>query len=158
MATYFNRIESPSLIYDLATYRYENTNTEARYFGAEFSFNATLGARLLIDQQLTFTETEEGDLRYLPNVSSQTRLTYNFSQGWSADLGSQLIGKRFGLDNVTVLNQYQLINFSITRELKNLPIRFFLHFTNLFNVDYIEIEGYATRGRNLLGGLRYRIL
>ena len=158
VATYFNRIESPSLIYDLATYRYENTNTEARYFGAEFSFNATLGARLLIDQQLTFTETEEGDLRYLPNVSSQTRLTYNFSQGWSADLSSQLIGKRLGLDNVTVLDQYQLINFSITRELKNLPIRFFLHFTNLFNVDYIEIEGYATRGRNLLGGLRYRIL
>ena len=78
--------------------------------------------------------------------------------GWSADLSSQLIGKRFGLDNVSVLDQYQLINFSITRELKNLPLRFFLHVTNLFNVDYTEIEGYATRGRNLLGGVHYRIL
>jgi len=141
----------------LATYRYENANAEARYFGAEFSFNATLGANLLIDQQLTFTETDEGDLRYLPNVSSQTRLTYNFSEGWSADLSSQLIGKRFGLDNVTVLDQYQLINLSVSRELKKHPVRFFLHFTNLFNVDYIEIEGYASRGRNLIGGLRYRI-
>lgn len=156
-ATYFNRIESPSLIYDLATYRYENATAEARYFGAEFSFNATLGSKLLLDQQLTFTETEKGDLRYLPKASAQTRLAYTFSEGWTVDLSMQLVGKRFGLDNVTVLDPYQLVNFSIKRELKKLPIKLFLHLTNLFNKEYIEIEGYATRGRNLLAGLNYRI-
>lgn len=154
-STYFNRIESPTLIYDLATYRYENANDKARYFGAEVTLSGSVGANFSLDHQMTFTETRDGDLRYLPNFSSQTRLSYLFSKTWNVSLSTQIIGSRFGLDNTTVLDAYQLINFSVVHQLDTIPLQLFVHGTNLFNEDYIEIEGYATRGRNLVAGFRY---
>ena len=36
-ATYFNRLESPSLIYDLTSYRYENSISDARIMGQNLS-------------------------------------------------------------------------------------------------------------------------
>jgi vitamin B12 transporter len=154
-STYFNRIESPTLIYDLATYRYENANDKARYFGAEVTLSGSVGANFSLDHQMTFTETRDGDLRYLPNFSSQTRLSYLFSKTWNVSLSTQIIGSRFGLDNTTVLDAYQLINFSVVHQFDTIPLQLFVHGTNLFNEDYIEIEGYATRGRNLVAGFRY---
>ena len=153
--TYFNRIESPSLIYDLATYRYENANDEARYYGVEAILSGSIGSKLMLDHQMTFTETRDGDLRYLPNFSAQTRLAYSFSKVWSINFGGQFVGKRFGLDNTTVLEAYQLINTSFFYQFEKTPLKLFLHATNLFNEAYVEIEGYATRGRNVVVGLNY---
>lgn len=156
-SSYFNRLESPSLIYDLATYRYENAESQARYYGAEVALSGSIGSHLRLDQQMTFTETKDGDLRYLPRFSSQTRLSYHIIEQWNIDLSAQLIGKRFGLDNISLLDAYQLINMSTRYQFKNTSLHVFLHATNLFNVNYVEIEGYATRGRNLILGLNYRL-
>ena len=153
--TYFNRIESPSLIYDLATYRYENATDQARYYGVEVVLSGSIGSKLMLDHQMTFTETRDGDLRYLPNFSAQTRLSYSFSKVWSVNFGGQFVGKRFGLDNTTVLKAYQLVNASVFYQFKNTPLKLFFHTTNLFNENYVEIEGYATRGRNVVVGLNY---
>jgi vitamin B12 transporter len=153
--TYFNRIESPSLIYDLATYRYENATDQARYYGVETVLSGSIGSKLMLDHQMTFTETRDGDLRYLPNFSAQTRLSYSFSKVWSVNFGGQFVGKRFGLDNTTVLEAYQLVNASVFYQFKNTPLKLFFHTTNLFNENYVEIEGYATRGRNVVVGLNY---
>ena len=91
----------------------------------------------------------------LPNFSSQSRLSYSFLQSWNANLTMQLFGKRFGLDNITVLDAYQLLNLSISYQFENIPLKLFVHATNVLNTDYIEIEGYATKGRNLVVGIRY---
>ena len=155
--TYFQRKENPSLIYDLASYRYENVNQEAVYSGFEFQASVFLGSKLKLNQQLTYTESENGDLRYLPKLSSQTELNYLFLEGWQTNLSLQSIGKRFALDNETLLKGYDLLNFSIQHKLKKIPLRLLLHATNLFNTKYIEIEGYSTRGRNIIVGLNYLI-
>ena len=106
---------------------------------------------------MTFTYTKDGDLRNLPNFSSVTRLNFKFSENFNFDLNTQIVGERLGLDNKTILDNYQLINLSFSYIFKNKSTRLFLHVTNLFNENYIEIEGYATRGRNMIGGLSYRL-
>lgn len=155
--TYFNRLETPSLIYDLTSYRYENSISDARYYGAEFILNGNMSKKINLDHQMTFTYTKDGDLRNLPNFSSITRLNFKYSENLNFDLNTQIVGKRFGLDSETILDNYQLVNLSFSYFFKNKSTRLFLHVTNLFNVDYIEIEGYATRGRNIVGGLSYRL-
>ncbi|MBF12029.1 MAG: hypothetical protein CMC63_07530 [Flavobacteriaceae bacterium] len=157
VSTYFNRLESPSLIYDLSTYRYENANDKARYYGVEASVSGSLALRWNFNHQMTFTQTQDGDLRYLPNFSSLTHLSYKISKNWNADLSGQLIGRRFGLDNQTILDEYQLINISLIYQFKSTPLKLFLHGTNLFNSKYVEIEGYATQGRNFVAGLNYQL-
>jgi outer membrane cobalamin receptor len=68
----------------------------------------------------------------------------------------QAIGKRFGLDNATVLNGYALFHLSYKNELKNLPLTYSIHATNIFNARYVEIEQYSSRGRNVIVALNYR--
>ncbi|MFQ3341287.1 MAG: vitamin B12 transporter [Flavobacteriaceae bacterium] len=153
--THFKRKENPSLIYDMSTYRYENANEEASYTGIEVQFSGLITPKLKLHQNITFTETEKGDLRYLPKFSSQTEFSYNVSNQWFMSLRIQAIGKRFGLDNETVLHGYELVNFSLRHQVKEIPLIIFAHATNLFNTNYVEIEGYTTRGRNLIAGLSY---
>ena len=155
--TYFQRKENPSLIYDLGTYRYGNSTNEALYKGVEMQFLGKLSPHMKWNSQITFTETENGDLRYLPKWSSQSELSYSIADNWSMNLSLQTIGKRFGLDNNTVLNTYELMNLSIYHQFKKIPIQIVVHATNVFNADYVEIEGYATRGRNFVAGLTYRL-
>lgn len=155
-ATYFYRNENPSLIYDLSTYRYENAQQNATYYGMEFQFLGLLSDHFQWNQQATFTATKEGDLRYLPKFSSQTALSYSLNPKRQISLRLQAIGKRFGLDNATVLNGYALFHLSYKNELKNLPLTYSIHATNIFNARYVEIEQYSSRGRNVIVALNYR--
>jgi vitamin B12 transporter len=79
-----------------------------------------------------------------------------FNTSRQLNLRFQATGKRFGLDNETELKGYALMHLSFQNNLKNLPLTYFLHITNLFNTDYVEIEKYTTRGRNFVLGLNYR--
>jgi vitamin B12 transporter len=156
-STYFQRVEDPSLIYDLSTYRYENANENARYNGVEAQISGSFSDKIKINNQLTFTQTKNGDLRYLPRFSSQTQISYDFHAQWQTNLSFQAIGERFGLDNETLLSAYQLLNFSLQYTFRKTPLRLFLQATNLLNVTYVEIENYTTRGRNVLGGFTLRL-
>ena len=156
-STYFHRVEDPSLIYDLSTYRYENANENARYNGVEAQISGSFSDKIKINNQLTFTQTKNGDLRYLPRFSSQTQISYDFHAQWQTNLSFQAIGERFGLDNETLLSAYQLLNFSLQYTFRKTPLRLFLQATNLLNVTYVEIENYTTRGRNVLGGFTLRL-
>ena len=153
---YFNRFENPSLIYDLATYRYGNANQEARYTGAEVQLNFRISDRLQWDHQLTYIQTKNGDLRYLPKFSTHTALHVQLSKAfqWTTDL--ETIGKRFGLDNTTVLAAYALWDMRINYRFPKRAANLFLTATNLFNTRFVEIEGYATLGRNWVMGINYR--
>jgi len=155
-ATYFYRNENPSLIYDLSTYRYENAQEEATYSGMEIQFSGSLADKLRLNQQTTFTSTKDGDLRYLPKFSSQTALTYSFNTNRQLSLRFQAVGERFGLDNTTLLKGYELFHLSFKNDLKNIPLTFSIHATNIFNANYVEIEQYSTRGRNFVVALTYR--
>ena len=155
--TYFNRLEAPSILYNLQSYRYENNPGKARFFGLEVLLKGALSKKWTLDHQMTFTDSKEGDMRYLPKFSSATFISFTPTRLFKISFNTQLIGKRVGLDNTTLLDQYQLVNLSLFYKMEHLPLKFFLHGTNLFNSSYIEIEGYATRGRNFVGGIVYRI-
>jgi vitamin B12 transporter len=154
-ANYFQRNETPSLLYDLSSYRYENSDEDITYSGLEFQLSGLITSKFKFNQNITLIETEEGDLRYLPRFSSQTELSYDVSNHLFMSLRLQAIGKRFGLDNETILNRYELVNFSVRHNVKETPLSIFIHVINLFNAKYTEIEGYSTRGRNLIAGLSY---
>ena len=155
-STYFYRNENPSLIYDLSSYRYENAQEDATYSGLEIQFSGALTNKIRLNQQATFTSTKDGDLRYLPKFSSQTALTYKLDVNRLLSLRFQAVGERFGLDNETVMEGYELFHLSFQNKIKNLPLTFFIHATNIFNMEYVEIEQYATRGSNFIAGFRYR--
>ena len=155
-STYFYRNENPSLIYDLSSYRYENAKKDATYSGLELQLSGTLTDKFRIDQQATFTATQDGDLRYLQKFSSQTAVTYALNANRQFSLRFQAVGERFGLDNETILDAYELLHLSYQNKLKNIPLTFFIHATNILNAKYVEIEQYTTRGRNLIAGLNYR--
>lgn len=152
---YFYRNENPSLIYDLSSYRYENAQKDATYQGLEFQITGKFSEKLNIDIQSTYTSTQDGDLRYLPKFSSQSALVYLINTKRQVNVRVQTIGKRFGLDNTTVLEPYTLLHLSFQNKLERIPLQFFFHVTNLLNANYIEIENYTTRGRNFILGLNY---
>lgn len=152
---YFYRNENPSLIYDLSSYRYENAQQDATYKGFEVQVTGKLAKKLKIDLQSTYTNTQDGDLRYLPKFSSQSALVYLINTKRQVNIRLQSTGKRFGLDNTTVLEPYTLLHLSFQNKLERIPLQFFFHATNLLNTDYIEIENYTTRGRNFILGLNY---
>ena len=154
-ANYFQRNETPSLLYNLSSYRYENSDEDITYNGLEFQLSGLITSKLKFNQNITLIETEKGDLRYLPRFSSQTELSYDVSNHLFMSLRLQAVGKRFGLDNETILNRYELVNFSVRHNVKETPLSIFIHAINLFNAKYIEIEGYSTRGRNLIAGFSY---
>ena len=95
-------------------------------------------------------------MRYLPKFSSQTAVIYALNANRQFSLRFQAVGERFGLDNETVLDAYEILHLSYQNKLKNIPLTFFIHATNILNAKYVEIEQYTTRGRNLIAGLNYR--
>jgi outer membrane cobalamin receptor len=122
----------------------------------EIQFSGSLTAKLRLNQQATFTSTNDGDLRYLPKFSSQTSLSYSLNTNRQLSLRFQAVGERFGLDNITLLEGYELFHLSYNNDLKNIPLTFSIHATNIFNAKYVEIEQYTTRGRNFIVALNYR--
>lgn len=152
---HFRRTQNPSLIYDLSTYRYENMQEKAIYYGWEIEGSGKLAQKLNFNQNITFTQAQNGDLRYLPRLSSHTYLNYAFNLRWSSSIRLQMIGERFGLDRKTILEPYQLLHLSFQRQWTHVPLTLHFHITNLLNANYIEIEGYSTRGRNAVLGVNY---
>ncbi|MDA0792246.1 MAG: TonB-dependent receptor [Bacteroidetes bacterium] len=153
---YFKRNENPSLVYDLNTYRYQNSTVEANYFGSEFQASGRLTPKLSLNQQITLTETEGGDLRNLPCISAQTLAVYQLATEWNLSGRWQMVGKRLNLNQIKELDPYQLLHLSIQKTWKQHPLVAYLHLTNLLNTSYVELEGYTSRGRNLVLGIQYR--
>ena len=154
---FFNRKESPSLIYDLATFRYGNATETAIYRGVEMEFGITLSKNAKVDLNYTFTETQGGDLRYLPKHALNVGLQYQLNPQTALLTNLQFIGDRYALDNATVLDAYTLFDLRFRYRFKNPKWSTFLSVTNLFDASYVEIENFATQGRNFLTGFTYSI-
>lgn len=155
---YFGRLENSALLYDLVSYRYENGPDELWYEGIEVDFQASLAKNFDLHFQYTFVTTPTGDLRYLPKNATQTRLQYNLNDKSQIHLNFSTKGKRLALDSTTFLEDYQLLDIRFQKEIPRWRLNINASITNLLNSDYIQIEGYATRGRNFLVGLRYSFM
>ena len=152
---YFGRLENSALIYDLVSYRYENGPNELWYEGIEVDFQVSLAKNFELYFQYTYLTTPTGDLRYLAKNTTQTKLQYNLNDKLQIHLNFNTKGKRLALDSVTFLEDYQLLDIRFQKTIPRFRLNINASITNLFNTNYIQIEGYSSRGRNFLVGLNY---
>ena len=61
------------------------------------------------------------------------------------------------INNSFVDTKQSNLNLNISHQLLNIPLKLFVHATNVLNTDYVEIDGYATKGRNLIAGISYEL-
>lgn len=153
---FFGRQENEALRYDLVSYRYQNGPENIWYEGLEFDFNAIFSAKLKCTFQYTYVTTPSGDLRYLPKNATLTRWQYQINEHAQFNINLQTKGKRLGLDNQTLLDAYQLLDFRFTKAIPKWKLNLNASLTNVFNQEYEQTEGYATRGRNFILGVRYK--
>jgi vitamin B12 transporter len=152
---FFGRQESDALRYDLVSFRYQNGPENIWYEGLEFDFNTVVLSKLDFKFQYTYVTTPSGDLRYLPKNATLSQLRYQLDEYAQVNINLQTKGKRLGLDNETFLDAYQLFDLRFAKSIPNWKLNISASLTNIFNEEYEQTEGYATRGRNLILGLRY---
>ena len=149
---FFKRKEDPTLIYDLATYRYNNSEERVTYSGIEFEYQNKLFDVVDLRMNYTYNETELGDLIYLPKHAFGAVLDYDLSPATHLNTSIQHTGSRVGLSTAP-LNAYTLVDTKVTHRFKNQKLSTFFILANIFDADYIEIDGYSAQGRNFRLGV-----
>ena len=76
---FFKRTEDPTLIYDLTTFRYGNSEERVAYSGIEFEYQNKLFDVVDLRMNYTYNETELGSLINLPKHAFGTVIDYDFS-------------------------------------------------------------------------------
>lgn len=84
----------------------------------------------------------------LPRTNLTARYQYNDTRGDfffnSTTFASEAVN----------LTSYQIVDLDITHQLATKPVTFFAGITNVLDVDYQELYGFQTRGRNYKVGVR----
>ena len=152
---YFQRQEDPKIVYDFTTYAYANAPSDVVFQGVEFSYTNRIYDAVDLRLNYTFTELKEGDLLRLPkhSLNAQLGIPLSVSEGLNAVFTHR--GERQAV-NTSMLEAYNIIdlNYAKTFGEGNLTARFWV--SNLFDVEYIEIANFTTKGRNFRLGLNYR--
>jgi vitamin B12 transporter len=153
----FSRNENNRVLYSLVdanTFAYQYLNTEEAFTarGAELFISQPLSTSLKSNLSYTFTELDNQEVLRLPK--------HKLSLLLSADLGNQLeatanyhwVSSRLDTDFTTFetrsLDAYGLIDLSVSKRLSS-KAQLSLQLFNALNTDYVEIIGFATRGRNI---------
>ena len=161
---YFDRIENDAIIFaslNTPPYgRYENSISEISVNGLESVFNWNLNKALSFTGNYTYTN-KETDADYIPKHKFTTQLNYEFSKAGQLSLVYRGVGERqasyydsetFSTVSTT-LASYQLFDVTTSYALLDNTVVFSAAITNVFDKDYQDVLGYATRGRNINLGL-----
>jgi len=149
---FFKRTEDPTLIYDLTTFRYGNSEERVAYSGIEFEYQNKLFDVVDLRMNYTYNETELGSLINLPKHAFGTVIDYDLSSATHLNTSIQHTGSRVGLSS-TPLGAYTLVDAKVSHQFKNQKLSTFFILANIFDEDYIEIENYSTQGRNFRLGV-----
>lgn len=160
---------------------YSNPTTyEASYFNATDNYKAkgietslayAVSDQLNIKANYTFSEIDAKAINntfpdikanlYNPKHKVNVNLDYQISKRTFFGIDFQYLDKRDGFSGyppvVTILNAYQLVNASTKYELIKNRLTVFAAVSNVFNVDFVEIVGFNTRGRNFKLGLNINL-
>jgi len=155
---YFNRNEDNFIDFvDTGgfVFQYQNISDSFTASGLEFVAQAKITEGLDINLNATYTSLDEDLSLRIPEIKVNTRIDYNISQSTLVSLSYQYNDDRedvvfnnttFENDSVT-LNSYGLLDFYISHKIINNKMTLFANVTNIFNEDYQELFGFATRGR-----------
>lgn len=154
---YFSRDHQNFVDYDMTTFRYTNASRDFGVYGTEFLCRYPLTNRLLFQTNYTYTQHEEGEGLRIPKHKVNASFRQQFNSNTQLMTSIQFVGDRddkVGQDLV-VLSSYWLLDFRISHQLSQPGVSLFGSIENVFNVDYEEVHGYTTRGRNLSFGVSY---
>lgn len=151
---FFNRQESPTLTYNYTTFRYENSLNKIKYKGIEFEYKNSLFSTVDVRLNYTYNETRGGNLINLPKHSFSSSFDFDLPSNIHLNTSIQHIGSRTSLSGSS-LDSYTLVDTKINYWFFNKKISVTLLVTNIFDVEYVEIENFSTRGQNFLLGLNF---
>ena len=151
---FFKRTEDPTLIYDLTTFRYGNSEERVAYSGIEFEYQNKLFDVVDLRMNYTYNETELGSLINLPKHAFGTVIDYDLSSATHLNTSIQHTGSRVGLSSAP-LDAYTLVDAKVSHQFKNQKLSAFFILANIFDADYIEIENLDLECIDLPKGIYY---
>lgn len=157
---YFNRNEKNFIDFvDLGSFVYQYTNVAERFTasGIEFTGAYKMWSKAKLNANVTYTKVAETLNLRIPEFKANASLDYTFSPATFASLRYQYNDARSELvynnttfmnDNIT-LKSYQLLDFYLSHKICKNTVTLFTNVSNIFNAEYQELYGYATKGRNV---------
>ncbi|MFP4845744.1 TonB-dependent receptor plug domain-containing protein [Winogradskyella sp. PE311] len=157
---YFNRNEDNFIDFiDTGgfVFQYQNIDQSFTASGLEFVAQAKLTDGLDINVNATYTSLDEDLNLRIPELKVNARLDYSLNEKTQLGLAYQFNDDREDLvfnnitfaNNVVTLESYGLLDFYISHRIINNKMTIFANVTNIFNEDYQELFGFATRGRGV---------
>ena len=163
VAFYRDQNNAIDFYFDPATFDafYINVNGETKAKGVETSLIIDLIPKLQLNGNYTFTQVDKSLDRLIPKHKANAGLDFQATTRTLFSLNYQYFdarndaffdGNTFGVVT-TKLGSYQLVNALMKYELIKTRLTIFGAVTNIFNEEFVENVGYATRGRNFKIGL-----
>jgi vitamin B12 transporter len=152
----FYREEKNAIDVD-ANYVYYNIDGKNKARGIETTIQLKVTSKCNVFANYTFSELDEALQRLNPKNKVNAAIDYQFSNRFYAGVNYQYLSNRrdaYGYPlQYVMLDAYQLFATTAKYELIKNRMTVFASVTNIFNEDFVENIGYATRGRNFQMGL-----
>lgn len=163
---YFNREEKNFVDFvtvnpDLFISQYQNIADVFTNSGLEVEFSNRFGNKFQLTANYTFTDADTRFALRIPKHKLNTNLLYTPRERTTLSLAYQFNDSRqdqffnpitFASERVT-LSSFGITDFYVSHQL-NSHVKLMLNITNIFDVDFEEIFGFSTRGRNASVGLQ----
>ncbi|NNE33165.1 MAG: TonB-dependent receptor [Winogradskyella sp.] len=165
---YFNRNEKQFIDFvDTGSFvfQYQNINTRFTASGLELVVESKITKAVNLNLNATYTNVDKKLSLRIPKIKINTRLDYQFSDEAVFGIVYQFNDKRedsvfntttFENDTVS-LEAYGILDFYLSHKIINNKMTLFANVTNLFNEDYQELFGFATRGRGISLGFSLQL-
>lgn len=151
--TFFYREETNKIGFDPTTF--QTINDVGTFFasGLETEVNYVFSNSLNFNANYTYINREESLLLKIPKNTFFVRANYALSNQTKTSLSYRFVDDTEDFGNVP-LESYSLVDFFINHSILNENMNLFASVTNVFNVNFQEIAGFTTRGRNYTIGFR----
>ncbi|MGJ8593475.1 MAG: TonB-dependent receptor plug domain-containing protein [Aquaticitalea sp.] len=165
---YFNRDEQSFIDFvDLGNFEFQYKNVEEEFTasGLEITGNFKITKKITINANVTYTKVEEDLNLRIPELKANARLDYQVSNATFLSLSYQFNDDRresvfnndtFMNDDI-ILKSYSLLDFYVSHKVVHNKLALFANVSNILNEEYVELFGYATRGRNINIGMTLRL-
>ncbi len=165
---YFNRNEDNFIDYrDTGNFvfQYQNVDNEFTATGLEFTANVIVIKNLNLNTNATYTNVDKSLNLRIPEIKINARLDYHLSEKTVVSLAYQFNDDRddvfFNNDTFESVNvnlePYIITDFFVSHEVIKDKMTIFSNISNIFNEEYQELFGFATRGRNVNFGFNLKL-
>jgi vitamin B12 transporter len=141
----------------MITRRYANSPRDFRIYGTEFLLEMPLSSNIDFSTNYTYTQHEDGQGLRIPKHKVNGNFQYDVNENTQFLTSIQYVGKRDDLfeSKQVILSPYWLMNLYVAHKMSIQGMSFYGNVQNLLNADYVETQGYTTRGRNFSLGVSY---